>query len=117
MEATALMVRGDVSWIDRYFSDKRWMSCVPSYLQLNEIRRFGKIVGKEDRVPTILQTDEDEARQLDKMAEWGAWGVRFDAQPHNNDKLSGLIAPALKATSGSSNDWTEFKDLSAAVQE
>ncbi|KAL5085630.1 hypothetical protein Trisim1_010113 [Trichoderma cf. simile WF8] len=63
--------------------------------------------------------DEDEARQLEKIAETGAWGVYFDAQPHSNGKLMGLIPPALEAlgTSDSSNAWNELTDLPEAVPE
>ncbi|QYT02744.1 hypothetical protein H0G86_009739 [Trichoderma simmonsii] len=121
MKAAVLMVCGAVTWVDRYFSDKLWMSCVPSYLHLNEIRLFGKILGKESRLPTVMQVDgdEDEARQLEKIAETGAWGVYFDAQPHSSGKLMGLIPPALEAlgTSDSSNAWNELTDLPEAVLE
>ncbi|KKP03431.1 hypothetical protein THAR02_04460 [Trichoderma harzianum] len=119
MEAAALMVCSAVPWVDGYFSDKLWMSRVASHLQLQEIRLFGKILGKEDRIPTVLQIDEDEAGQLDKSAEWGAWGVYFDAQPHSNSKLVGLIPPALKALrkSKSSNTWNELTDLPEPVLE
>lgn len=88
MKAADLMVCGAVPWVDRYFADKLWMSCVLSHLHLNEIRLFGKILGKESRLPTVIQADEDEdeARQLEKIAETGAWGVYFDAQPHSNSK-------------------------------
>ncbi|OPB46599.1 hypothetical protein A0O28_0067230 [Trichoderma guizhouense] len=115
------MVCGAVTWVDRYFSDNLWMSCVPSHLHLNEIRLFGKILGKESRLPTVIQADqdEDEARQLEKFAETGAWGVYFDAQPHSNSKLMGLIPLALEAlgTSDSSNTWNELTDLPEAVME
>lgn len=97
------------------------MNCVPSHLNLNEIRRFGKILEKEDRLPTIIQADkdEDEARQLGKIAETSAWGVYFDAQPHSNSKLMGLIPPGLEAlgTSDSSNAWNELTYLPKAVLE
>ncbi|KAF3076486.1 hypothetical protein CFAM422_000971 [Trichoderma lentiforme] len=122
MEAAALMVCSAVPWVGGYFSDKLWMSCVPSQLQLKEIRQFGKILGKEERIPTVLQIDEDEAGKLDKSAEWGAWGVYFDAQPHSNSKLMGLIPPALEAlealgTLDSSNAWNELTDLPEPVLE
>lgn len=119
MKAAGLMVCGAVPWVDRYFADKLWMSCVTSHLHLNNIRLFGRILGKESRLPTIIQADkdEDEARQLEKIAETGAWGVDFDVQPHSNSKLMGLIPPALEAlgTWDSSNAWNELTDLPGAV--
>ncbi|KAL7959101.1 hypothetical protein V8C34DRAFT_323368 [Trichoderma compactum] len=121
MKAAALMVCGAVPWVDGYFSDKLWMSRVPSRLRLNEIRLFGKILGKEVRLPTVIQADEDEneARRLEKIAETGAWGVCFDAQPHSTNKLMDLIPPALEAlgTSDSSNAWNKPTDLLEAVLE
>ncbi|KAL6695208.1 hypothetical protein J3F84DRAFT_400052 [Trichoderma pleuroticola] len=68
MKAAALMVCGAVPWVDGYFAHKIWMKCVPSHLLLNEIRPFGKTLGKKDRLPTVVQSDEDEdeAGKLEK---------------------------------------------------
>lgn len=75
-------------------------------------------MGKEDRLSTVIQADEDEDEtgQLDKIAEMSVWSVYSDAQSHSNSKLVRLILPAL-GTSDSSSAWNGLTDLPEAALE
>jgi hypothetical protein len=108
MKAATLMVGKAVPWIENYFGAKFWMQQVPSPLQLAEIRAFGKIVQKEQRIPpaTILQQD-DVSTGDPSLTDEGSWHPYFYEKPHSNDVLRQLVPLALEALS----DGQSFTDV------
>lgn len=118
MLAAARMVRNCVPWVQSYYSEKKWYSCVSSLLKIREIKLLAQILETKQQMPllTIQSVDENTTSQL---LSTGIWDVFFSDRPHSNDKLRELIPPALDALKmcKSSASWQLPSDLPDPVLE
>jgi hypothetical protein len=118
MLAAARMVRNCVPWVQDYYSEKKWYSCVPSLLKNREMKLLAQILETKLQMPplTILSADENTTSQ---SVSTGIWDVFFSDRPHSNDKLRELIPPAVDALKmcKCSDSWQLPSDLPDPVLE
>lgn len=118
MIAAARMVRNCVPWVQDYYSEKKWYSCVPARFKTDELRLLARGLEMKQQAPpsTILSGDEDTSSQSELTS---PWDIFFSKYPHSNNTLRKLIPPALDALKNCdhSDSWRLPPDLPDPVLE